>query len=138
MKTGDKVIITKEPSGVFNSNEVGKIGIICAIEEYENGECEYEVDTGKGNKFWYISSEFLLCNDFWHKPDEIPLEDKECILVVKYYSIPSTMIANARNGEFFYRDGEKVADKHLKAWAYMPKLPEFVELTELFYNRRKK
>ena len=52
MKTGDKVIIAREPSGIFDSDEVGKIGIICAIEEYENGECEYEIDMRVRNRHW--------------------------------------------------------------------------------------
>ena len=122
MKTGDRVIITKEPSGVFNSNEVGKIGTICAIEEYENGECEYEVDTGKGNKFWYIRSELLPYNDFWHNPNETPLIEKECILMMKLYKQPFTHIVNVKNGEFRFRDGEAVPKKYIIAWGYVPEL----------------
>ena len=127
MKTGDKVIITKEPSGVFNSNEVGKIGTICAIEEYENGECEYEVDTGNGNKFWYISSEFLLYNDFWHKLDETPIEDKECLLLLRFYKRVFSKLTNVKNGKFYYRDGEPVPVKFILAWGYVPELPSWIE-----------
>ena len=127
MKTGDKVIITREPSGVFDSDEVGKIGIICAIEEYENGECEYEVDTGNGNKFWYIRSELLLYNDFWHKPDEIPIEDKECLLLLRFHKKAFSKLANVRNSKFYYRDGEPVPVNFILAWAYTPKLPSWIE-----------
>ena len=101
MKTGDKVIIIREPSGVFDSDEVGKIGIICTIEEYENGECEYEVDTGNGNKFWYISGEFLLYNDFWHKLDETPIEDKECLLLLRFHKKVFSKLTNVKSGKFY-------------------------------------
>lgn len=127
MKTGDKVIITKEPSGVFNSNEVGKIGIICAIEEYENGECEYEVETDKGNKFWYIRSELLPYNDFWHKPSEAPIEEKECLLLLRFHKKVFSKLANVRNSKFYYRDGEPVPVNFILAWAYTPELPSWIE-----------
>ena len=127
MKTGDKVIITREPSGIFDSDEVGKIGIICAIEEYENGECEYEIDTGNGNKFWYISGEFLLYNDFWHKLDETPIEDKECLLLLRFHKKVFSKLANVRNSKFYYRDGELVPVNFVLAWAYTPELPSWIE-----------
>ena len=127
MKTGDKVIITREPSGIFDSDEVGKIGTICAIEEYENGECEYEIDTGNGNKFWYISGEFLLYNDFWHKPDETPIEDKECLLLLRFHKKAFSKLANVRNSKFYYRDGEPVPVNFVLAWAYTPELPSWIE-----------
>ena len=127
MKTGDKVIIAREPSGIFDSDEVGKIGIICAIEEYENGECEYEIDTGNGNKFWYISGEFLLYNDFWHKLDETPIEDKECLLLLRFHKKVFSKLANVRNSKFYYRDGEPVPVNFVLAWAYTPELPSWIE-----------
>ena len=127
MKTGDKVIIAREPSGIFDSDEVGKIGIICAIEEYENGECEYEIDTGNGNKFWYISGEFLLYNDFWHKLDETPIEDKECLLLLRFHKKVFSKLANVRNSKFYHRDGEPVPVNFILAWAYTPELPSWIE-----------
>ena len=127
MKTGDKVIIIREPSGVFDSDEVGKIGIICTIEEYENGECEYEVDTGNGNKFWYISGEFLLYNDFWHKLDETPIEDKECLLLLRFHKKVFSKLTNVKSGKFYYLDGEPLPVNFILAWGYVPELPSWIE-----------
>ena len=98
MKTGDKVIIAHGGRG------------------------------GRGGfGVWYISGEFLLYNDFWHKLDETPIEDKECLLLLRFHKKVFSKLTNVKSGKFYYRDGEPVPVNFILAWGYVPELPSWIE-----------